>query len=153
MQKLLKLSPDDIGTLNNMAMLLADDYTPSRATEGMPYIQKAIDLLSQRGKEDPHLLDTEGWLLILSGSLQEGLDELNKSIELSQDATTYYHLGEGYLRLQNADEAVHQAQQGLALLNARTAPEPGDAQLKIQLQNVLTQGQAIAKSKPQDQTP
>jgi hypothetical protein len=95
----LKLEPANEEALNNIACLLADDYSPPRADEGLKFANQALDAMAQLGRTEPRLLDTQAWLLILSGSPDEGIDILNQAMEdFPPFPEEYLHLGEGYLR-------------------------------------------------------
>jgi tetratricopeptide (TPR) repeat protein len=151
-QRCLQLDPNNISALNNMACLLADYYSPPRAQEGLTYAQKASDLLLNLGQTDATILDTQGWLLILSGSPADGVDLLNKALDIRPFPTAYFHLGEGYLSLQYADEADKQAQLGLAMLEKQD-PKDQDVKLKAKLQDLINRSQDMMKSKQQAQVP
>ena len=151
-QHCLKLDPNNISALNNLACLLADDYSPPRIDEGMNYAQKAADLETNMGRVNNTVLDTQGWLLILSGSPAQGVDLVNKALDIQKSPTAYFHLGEGYLSLQYPDEANKQAQLGLEMI-AKQSPQDQDLKLKTKLQDLNDRSQEMMKSKQQAQVP
>jgi cellulose synthase operon protein C len=148
----LKLEPDNMQALNNIACLLADAYTPTRAQEGLPYIQKAADYMNQTGNTDPNVLDTQGWLLILSGDPAQGVGLVNQAIEAQPGAESYYHLAEGYFLLQYASEANKDAQTGLDLLDKQTTPDK-EVKLRTKLKDLIARSEELMKSKQQAQVP
>jgi tetratricopeptide (TPR) repeat protein len=150
--RLLKLEPDDTTTLNNIACLLADSYTPTRAQEGLPYIQKAADKMNASGQTDPNILDTQGWLLVLTGNPAQGVTLLNQAMTSQQTPEMYFHLAQGYLMLQYADEANKDAQAGLDML-AKQDPSNQQVKLKTKLTDVIARSQELMKSKQQAQVP
>lgn len=149
-QHLLKLEPDDIEALNNVACLLADSYSPPRAQEGLSYAQRAVALMTRLGRNEMHVLDTEGWLLILQGSTAQGIDVLNQVVQANPYPEACLHLGEGYLRMEYARQAQEQAALGLSLL--RKTPN-SDPDLRSKLQNLNDRSEELAKSKQQAQVP
>jgi tetratricopeptide (TPR) repeat protein len=151
-QRCLKLDPNRIDVLNNLACLLADDYSPPRVDEGMTYAQRAMDLVTDSGRPNPTVMDTQGWLLILSGSAAQGVDLINKALDIQPFPDAYLHLGEGYLALQYPDEADKQAQLGLDLIEKQD-PKDQDVKVKAKLQNLIVRSEEQMKSKQQAQVP
>ncbi len=118
----------------------------------MNYAQKAADLETNMGRVNNTVLDTQGWLLILSGSPAQGVDLVNKALDIQKSPTAYFHLGEGYLSLQYPDEANKQAQLGLEMI-AKQSPQDQDLKLKTKLQDLNDRSQEMMKSKQQAQVP
>jgi tetratricopeptide (TPR) repeat protein len=129
-KQLLRINPDDVPALNNIASLCADSFTPPRIEEGLGYIRHAMDLLNSRGASDPMSEDTYGWLLILGGQTEQGMAVLQKAVDRKSFPEGYYHLGEGYLRMNRPEDA--QKQVNLAL------KAEGDVQQSGQPVNVTT---------------
>jgi tetratricopeptide (TPR) repeat protein len=149
-QYLLKLEPQNIEALNNLACLLADDYSPPRSQEGLTYAQRAVDEMTRLGRDDLNVLDTQGWLLILQGSTAQGIDVLNRVVQTNPYPEACLHLGEGYLRMEYASQAKGQAEMGLSLLKSRTNPDPI---LRSKLQDLVDRSEEMARSKQQAQAP
>ncbi|HUB26937.1 MAG TPA: tetratricopeptide repeat protein [Tepidisphaeraceae bacterium] len=114
-KQLLAISPNDLTALNNLACLCADDFHPPRIEEGLTAIRKAIDVLTKSHTSEPMVLDTYGWLLILSGQTSQGMDQLREVVDQAQFPEVYYHLAEGYLRLNRPEDAQRE------ITNALTA--------------------------------
>jgi len=123
-KKLLVLRPDDYEAMNNLAEVLADDYSPTRAVEGLPYIKQAIAMVdNSRGGAGPEMLDTQGWLTLLSGDVDDGIADLQNVVHRKAFPEAYYHLGEGYLLQSYPEDAARQAAKGLELMKK---PQFGD---------------------------
>jgi predicted Zn-dependent protease len=141
----LKLEPKNLEALNNLACLLADDYSPPRAKEGLDYANQAVNEMSRLGRTEPRLLDTQGWLLILNGSPEDGVHILNTAMtQLDPFPDEYLHLGEGYLRLQIPDpvQAEVQAKLGLQMVNKRNAGN-ADALIRSKLQDLINRSEEM----------
>jgi predicted Zn-dependent protease len=154
-QRWLQLEPDNLESLNNLACLLADDYSPPRAQEGLQYVNIAISKMSRLGRTEPRLLDTQAWLLILNGSVADGVHILNTAMNsFAPFPDEYLHLGEGYLRMDTPDpvQAEMQAKLGLQMVNKRNAGAQDDA-LRAKLQDLVNRSEAMKLGKPQASVP
>jgi predicted Zn-dependent protease len=141
----LTLEPKNLEALNNMACLLADDYSPPRAKEGLDYANQAINEMSRLGRTEPRLLDTQAWLMILNGSPEDGVHILNTAMaQFDPFPDEYLHLGEGYLRLQIPDpvQAEVQAKLGLQIVNKRNAGN-ADALIRSKLQDLINRSEEL----------
>jgi hypothetical protein len=141
----LKLEPNNLEALNNMACLLADDYSPPRAKEGLDYANQAVQEMSRLGRTEPRLLDTQAWLMILNGSPEDGVSTLNTAMtQFDPFPDEYLHLGEGYLRLQIPDpvQAEVQAKLGLQMVNKRKAGD-ADAAIRSKLQDLINRSEEM----------
>ena len=151
----LKLEPDNLEALNNMACLLADNYSPPRAEEGLKYANEAVSQMSRIGRTEPRMLDTQAWLLILNGTPEDGIDILNKAMDdFAPFPDEYLHLGEGYLRKELPDpvQAETQAKLGLQLVNRRNAGDD-DANIRAKLQDLINRSEETRHAKQQAQVP
>jgi tetratricopeptide (TPR) repeat protein len=86
--RVLEKDPDDVNALNALGFAMTNHTT--RYSEAYAYLQKAIDLRPHSGA----ILDSVGWVLYRLGRLDEALDYLNRSLEITQDQEVYAHLGE-----------------------------------------------------------
>jgi tetratricopeptide (TPR) repeat protein len=151
----LKLEPDNVEALNNMACLLADNYSPPRAQEGLKYANEAVSQMVQIGRTEPRMLDTQAWLMILNGSPEDGINILNKAMDDSEPfPEEYLHLGEGYLRKDSPDpvQAETQAKLGLQLVNRRNAGD-ADANIRAKLQDLINRSEETRHARQQAQVP
>ena len=150
-QAWLKLEPNNMEALNNLACLLADNYPPDRAQEGLQYANQAVSQMGRLGRTEPRLLDTQAWLEILTGSVDDGIHTLNTIMDgFDPFPDEYYHLGEAYLRRSLPDpvQAEGQAKLGLQMVNKRSAGDI-DASLRAKLQDLINRSEAMRKAKPQ----
>jgi|GEM_PF-3788002 len=123
--QVLVINPTNVQALNNIASLCADSFNPPRIQEGLDHIRKAMDLLNSRSASDPISEDTYGWLLILSGQTTQGMDVLTKAAQKQKFPEVFYHLGEGYLRMNQPDKAQQEVNLALsAVSDARQANQP-----------------------------
>lgn len=86
-QQALRLIPNDLLVMNNLATLLAE--SPGEAAEALRYIDQAIQASGPR----PALLDTKGMILIQLGRTPEAIDLLRRATEMpNADARYHFHL-------------------------------------------------------------
>jgi predicted Zn-dependent protease len=134
---LLQINPKNAGALNNIASICADDFDPPRITEGLGYIQRARDILNARGASDYNMDDTYGWLLILGGQTQEGMNVLQEAVKKAQFPEGYYHLAEGYLRLNQPDAAQQAVTSALqAIAAAQKAKQPVSSTIRAKIEDL-----------------
>lgn len=154
-QQWLKLDPNNLEAMNNLACLLADNYSPPRAKEGLEYADRAVGEMSQLGRTEPRLLDTQAWLTILNGSPEDGVNILNTAMtQFAPFPDEYLHLGEGYLRMQIPDpnEAETQAKLGLQMIKKQN-PDEQDATVRAKLQDLINRSEEVRHGKQQAQVP
>lgn len=91
-------SPDNLVALNNLAwvyMIKGDSRAEDTA-------QRAYDLAPDNGT----VVDTLGWIILRSGSVEDGVDLLRKAVELANGRPEVrYHLAAGLLKMGQVDEA------------------------------------------------
>jgi putative PEP-CTERM system TPR-repeat lipoprotein len=94
----LRARPDDVATLNNLALVLGQLKDPS----AMGYAQKALKLAPTH----PAVLDTTGWLQVQEGNLDGGLPLLRQAHALAPaSAEIELNLAKALLKAGRADEA------------------------------------------------
>lgn len=99
--KCLQLSPDLPEALNYYGYMLAD--------KGIK-LQKAREMIEKAVQQEPKnaaYIDSLGWVLFRLGKNEEGLAQIQKAIQLTEepDATLYEHLGDIYAALKQTDKA------------------------------------------------
>lgn len=110
--ELLKLNPDDVESLNNLAFMLADDM--KKPAEGLKYAQRAAELVRARTPLDggssnmANLYDTIGWVKFLAGDLKGAAEELNRSLQWEPLPDAYMHLAQVLKKQGNAADAKKQ---------------------------------------------
>jgi tetratricopeptide (TPR) repeat protein len=131
-QQILARHPDNAVALNNLACLLAEMKTPAQPTEALKYIQKAFDAQQKIGRLDPMIYDTQGWVLILAGQVDDGINVLHQVIDKADFPDAHYHLAEGYLRKQRPEDAQRELQNARDLITKATSDNhPADAATKV----------------------
>jgi putative PEP-CTERM system TPR-repeat lipoprotein len=97
-EQVIKISPDHVPALNNLAWLY-QDRAPQKA---MDYAQRAFLL----APKDPNVLDTVGMLTLKNGDLKRGASLLRDAAERAPgDARIQLHLGSALLRQKRMAEA------------------------------------------------
>lgn len=106
-EELLAIKPDDIGALNNLACVHAEYLTPTNLPKALEYSGRAYDVLNKMNRQDPAILDTHGWVNVLSGgmNLDRGIDLLTSSVRAGEIPEAHYHLAEAYLIKKYPDQA------------------------------------------------
>jgi len=96
---LLAVDGEHAETLNFLAYALAVENHD--LDEALDYAERAISI-----KPAPHILDTLGWVYYRLGRFLEALKAIEEaSLQLSEDAIIFEHLGEIHLALRNMEQA------------------------------------------------
>jgi tetratricopeptide (TPR) repeat protein len=118
-RKLLDMMPDDIVALNNLACLLTDPGPSANPQDAKQYSTRAYNLMTQRGLSDPSIMDTQGWVMINTGQVPDGVqlcrDALSRAKTDFPDA--HYHLGYAYIIQNSPDLAVQELTQAQQLMD------------------------------------
>lgn len=121
--EILKLNPNDVEALNNLAFMLADDM--KKPAEGLKYAERAAALIRLRSPLDSgsasmaNLYDTIGWVKFLAGDLKGAIDELNRSLQWEPLPDTYIHMAQVLKKQGNTIEARRQLDMGAKLAAER----------------------------------
>ncbi len=75
LEKLLKISPEDVTALNNIAW----SYNELGDKKALEFAKKAASL----APENPDVLDTYGWILYKQGNIEEAIKVLESAVKLS----------------------------------------------------------------------
>jgi Flp pilus assembly protein TadD len=108
-EDLLKIQPNDVSVLNNIAYLLAVDM--KNPVQAKAYSQQAYDSQIRNGLVNPGVADTHGWVLTLCGGNDAGvgLTILDRIVRDHPDfLEARYHLGMAYLRKKDSKMAEQQ---------------------------------------------
>ena len=136
LQSVLKETPDDVDALNNVACTLTDLVSPPRYKEALEASTRAYDEVRKAGVVNPFIFDTQGWLLILNGRLDDGIDLLHGIAASADFPDAHYHLAQGYIRkggeLENAKAELNAATDLINRMEA--AHQPFDQSMKSKVQ-------------------
>ncbi len=150
-QKMLQVDPNDVWALNDVASILTDYTVPGNPQEALKYSQRAYDIESIKLKPDPRILDTQGWVLIQLGRVEEGIDVLDKAIDQLDIPEVHYHLAVGYLRGKdpNPSEAQRQLVAAQALIQKATAGQNAsiDASLPPKIEQAMKEADKMVKDR------
>jgi uncharacterized protein (TIGR03790 family) len=109
-RKVVEISPQNGGALNNLAYLLAMKGQPKDA---LPFAARAADIA--QGKSGP-ALDTYGWVLYLLGQYKEACPNLERAgARTPSNAAVTYHIGMCYLKIGREAEGKAQLERALTL--------------------------------------
>jgi tetratricopeptide (TPR) repeat protein len=107
-EEVLKINPDELGTLNNLAYLFANDLKdPQRA---LPHARRAMELAIGNA----NVVDTYGWVLIESKNYAEGIEALRRAVAITGSNPIYrYHMGFAFEQDNQLQEALKNYEEGL----------------------------------------
>jgi tetratricopeptide (TPR) repeat protein len=100
LRRLIAVRPRHAHAYNALGYSLADRNI--RLEEAQAYIEKALEL----APDDPHIIDSMGWVLYRRGDLSGALNYLQKAYQLQADPEIAIHLGEVLWKLDRKDEAL-----------------------------------------------
>jgi tetratricopeptide (TPR) repeat protein len=149
-QKLLARDPNDPLALNNLACTMILPKSGYKPEDAIKYSKQAYDQFEQRGEVNPYIYDTQGYMLVLVGRVDEGIAILQKAIDKEPIPEACYHLGEGFLALKTPDtaRAVEALTQAATSLDAASKDKkPVDAELKSKIDNALERAKQASGSK------
>lgn len=117
-QALLKSNPNNVATLNNLAVLYQSEKNP----QALPTAEQALKLAPQQ----PAVQDTLGWILVEQGQLPRGLDLLRQALaKVPKNASVRYHYAAALAKSGNKPEAKKELESVLA--SGQEFPEVKDA--------------------------
>src|SRR5213076_1275435 len=98
-----------VEALNNLASLIAENPKGADPKKAVQYSKLAYDIMQNSTTYYPHIADTHGWILVLNGKVEEGIEILSKATSDDygdrRPAEAFYHLGEAYL-MKSINEAA-----------------------------------------------
>lgn len=135
-EQLLTKRANDLGALNNLAFIVAEHSQPPDLAKAMEYGQRAYDLMLKNNTPDPNVLDTVGWINVLSGGpkLDEGMRLLKESIDAGEIAEAQYHYGEALLKKNLPEFAKTSLARASELVDAK---KPVDEVLRKKVDDAL----------------
>jgi len=140
-KRLLELRPDDVTTLNNLSCNPLNSLD-----EAMQYSQRAYDLLVKQNVQQPYILDTHGWNLVQAGRVDDGLAVLINAWSVQPFPKLALHVGEGFLKKENASEAERYLTKGQELFDqAVRNKQPTDPRVQDGLTDALRRTEELKK--------
>ena len=139
-EQLLAKRSEDLAGLNNLAFIMAEHMEPPDVTKALSYSQRAFDVMTKNNMLDPNVLDTYGWINVLSGGakLDIGIDKLSQSISAGELPEAYYHMGEALIKKNLPDIAKTNFTRASELLQAKVnANEAVDDSLRQKVDKAL----------------
>ena len=124
-RKIVKLKPNDVVALNNLAILLGEQ--PDGTTEALSLIDQAIRIA---GKQ-PLLLDSKAAILMLASRVDEAIPILEIAASATEDPRVLFHL---YLALRRAsrDEEADRLKPRVSPVALRKSILTPDDQLELE---------------------
>ena len=147
LQLILDADPNDPGANNDLGYLWADQGKNLEEAERM------IRIAVKSQPDNPAYLDSLGWVLYKRNQHKDALKHLQQAAEhpRGQDAVIWDHLGDIYLRLEQADKAREAWQKAVELF--QKDKEPTDAKRLKEIQEKLQLHQKSANgNQPADAT-
>jgi predicted Zn-dependent protease len=137
-QALLERVPDDVWTMNNLAVYLIEQAQPAQPAQALEMSRKAYQLLQRQGVVNPHVADTYGWALASAGQPRTAIDVLKTAVDQLHTAGTEYHLAEAYLRCGASSQAWSHLQAAIDLLRqSQSIGSPHDSALRCRIGDAL----------------
>lgn len=99
LRRLIELRPDHAHAYNALGYTFADRNI--RLDEAKTLIERAVNLMP----DDPHILDSMGWVLFRQKDYPRALEYLRKAYELRPEVEIAAHLGEVLWAMGRVDEA------------------------------------------------
>jgi len=116
----IKQNPKDVIALNNLANIISQK---DKAT-ALQYSGKAYSLNSK----SPEIMDTHGWLLVETHSVEDGKELLQQAVKSSSNPTIHYHYAVALSRSGSNEQAVSILQG----IKGKNFPERNDANKLLQ---------------------
>jgi tetratricopeptide (TPR) repeat protein len=138
--RLLKRSPNDVESLNNLACILVEQGPAYQPKEALGCSEKAYNLMIQQRWDDPMIKDTYGWTLIANGRSEEGFTLVQDALGKRDFPEGHYHLAEALLKRQppSVEEATAELDKAQQMLDQDGRDgKPVDIALKSHVQEEL----------------
>ncbi len=150
-QDVIKQVPDDADALNNVACILSEQVTPPRPADALTYSTRAFEVERRAGQANPYVYDTQGWVLILNGRLDEGISLLHEVVDRADFPDVHYHLAEGYLRKRLPADARRELAAATTVYDAALAAHrAADRTLPRKVAAATAEADRLAREPPAD---
>jgi tetratricopeptide (TPR) repeat protein len=153
-RRILKILPDDVVTLNNLANRLVGIDPKGNLKDALTYSSKAVDILQKAGRTDPHVIDTLGWIQLLSGSYNQAISTLQPVYSSTPDLSICIHLATAYAKLSQPLQAKVVIERAHGIIDlANQAKQSVDPDLKAQLDDVQKTVDSLSAAKADAASP
>lgn len=143
-ERLLKLDPENILTLNNLAYTLTLEGSGGTIEQARDAAKQAFDLSVRSGVEDAYIMDTYGWTLIQAGDVGTGLDILRRAQSVKRLPEIEFHIGVGLTKSKDKGGAIQSLQNALAMLDELSKNgQAVDGSLKTRILEALEEAQRL----------
>lgn len=101
-ERILKIEPEDVQTLNNYSYYLAV------RKEKLDKAEKMIQIVLNKEPKSSTYIDTYGWIKYQQGDYKKALELLLQAIDLTErpSAEMFEHVGDCYIKLNNTSKAI-----------------------------------------------
>jgi tetratricopeptide (TPR) repeat protein len=133
-------NPNDVAALNNLACAMILPNSGYTAKDALEYSTKAYTLTQNIGKNDAMIDDTQGYILVMLGRVDEGISLLQQALDKQAFPEGLYHLGIAYLDSSTPQplEAQKVLQQATDMINLQAKQNiPVDMDLKSRIENAM----------------
>ena len=121
---------------------------PAKPQQALDYSQRAYDLSVKSGRMNPRIFDTQGWVLLLNGRLDEGIDIMHRAIDQADFPEAHYHLAQAYLKKELPEEAQHELSSATDMMQAKADQhQPVDSALKDKIDLASKQADEMIRAK------
>lgn len=117
-RRLIRMTPEDVPVLNNLAFLLTEKVTSPNPAEALRYSTQAIEILRRKGQVEPLVFDTHGWVLVQNNRVADGINFLTEAVERRSFVEGHMHLGLAYLKFGLPREATEQLERARRMAEA-----------------------------------
>jgi Tfp pilus assembly protein PilF len=125
LKRCLELKPDYHEALNFLGFMYVEEN--KNLVEAGHMIQKALEMDPYNGA----YIDSLGWFYFKRGRFKEALSELERASSLLEDPVIYDHLGDAYLKMNDAENAKLNWEKSLKL-------DPKQDKVKKKLEELMT---------------
>jgi tetratricopeptide (TPR) repeat protein len=140
-EEAISITPDDAVALNNLACIYGEYLDPPNPRKCLSCAQRAHALVMRSGQPNADVKDTLGWALFLNGQVDQAIEMLRASLDISETPAAHVHLAAALLarpgREEQAREELDRAK--IMLLAARANGGYVDPALDARLAALLKQ--------------
>lgn len=134
LEQVLDEFPDDVGAMNDLGYLWADEN--KHLDRALTMIRKAVDAEPENGA----FRDSLGWALYRLGRYDESIAELEKAVQKQPDGVVLDHLGDAFLKANKPEKATDAWHRAVDLLR-REKDDAKARQIENKINSIGQNGQ------------